>query len=114
MFTISKGIRLELSYDKYHLAELDRIKVENRELYYKYVANIRRLIDSKYFVGSRGIDNLIDAGRAQGLEGKKSESICTPIFYASVNTALGKCTALSYYGNILTEDLDAILNGSKI
>lgn len=71
MFTFFRGIRLKLSYDKYPLAELDRIKVESRKLYYKYVVNIRRLIGFKYFAGCRGIDDLIDESRAKELEEKK-------------------------------------------
>lgn len=132
-FAMFSGIRIELSNDKYHRAELDRIKDENIALYYKYVGNIRRLISSEYFAGIRGLGNLINAGRATELDEEKSAPTCTPIFYANVNTPIGNCLIVNdlgidikgsvcntcgemppkpeaVYGNIINEQLRTILS----
>lgn len=129
---ISAGTILRLSYDKYHLAELDRIKLENILLYYEYMSNIERLTQSRYFGGMNEISVLADAGRAKELNEPKVAPLRLTMFYSEQKTPLEKVVSIStlgvdingivcntcgemppkpssIYGNLLTEKYEDIL-----
>ncbi len=126
---ISAGTILRLSYDKYHLAELDRIKSENIALYYEYMDNIERLTQSRYFGGMIEISVLADAGRARELDEPKVPPLRFTMFYSEQKTPLDNVVSIStlgvdincntcgemppkpssIYGNLLTEKCEDIL-----
>lgn len=129
---ISAGTILRLSYDKYHLAELDRIKSENIALYYEYMDNIERLTQSRYFGGMNEIGVLADAGRARELDEPKVPPLRFTMFYSEQKTPLDNVVSIStlgvdingvlcntcgemppkpssIYGNLLTEKCEDIL-----
>lgn len=126
------GVVIRLSYDKWHLAELEKINRENLPLYYEYAFNIERLTQSRYFGGMNEVKILANAGRAKELDEPKIAPVRLTMFYSKNATPLGEVVEISnlgvdidgtvcntcgempplapsVYGNLLTENLLDIL-----
>lgn len=84
-------IGIELSIDKFHQDEMERIKNINYNLYKKYKYNISLLLESKYFDTYRENEKIINLGRAKNLKIKKYEPAEFEICYTEnglINNAL--------------------------
>lgn len=83
------NIEVDLSDDKYHRAELEKLKETNVELYNTYNSNIDRLLKSKYFTFLKPVIKLVDAGKAKELNEQKVEPECYPVYYCETKTPQG-------------------------
>ena len=83
------NIEVDLSDDKYHRAELQKLKETDIELYNTYNSNINRLLKSKYFSFLKPVIKLVDAGRATELDEQKVAPECYPIYYCETETPNG-------------------------
>lgn len=72
-FTDKKQIcgLIDISMDKFHREELERIKSVNPNLYNEYIDNIKRLMKSPYFESFMDLNGIFDVGSAKELDVKK-------------------------------------------
>ena len=113
---IPNSIDFELSVDKYHKIELNKVRENNYELYRDYKENINRFVSSRFFLDYRDNEFIYNTGRAKNLDIEKYEEFIPKYLYTD-NSIFGfkvmeaSILRIDVYGNVYRTD-DSVLSSS--
>lgn len=105
-----RSIQIPLSQDRFHSAQLEKIKRENPSLYEYYQENINRLQNSSYYGGINELGYIINEGRAKNLDiaGKIETRAYPHICYLDRKTLKELDQQILFLGGITGIDVNGI------